>query len=210
MKRKVLLFVLLELSLSSFAEEPGFMKNENLAAPMRPIVPVEVPKPAQAPNTPAARALSLEADFKRARGLDEYEVQTLYFNRIACARHVYTSAGWVIDGDADLKITRVTDRLFEAEFTTYLFLGNFNPFNNGIHAMNSGVSKQLLNFDKWKKGQPLRLYKTIRLDFGKGEEEKVVSAQDEFRVLSESYPVTFLVKETVLAKSPFSLYFICQ
>ena len=60
--------------------------------------------------------VDLSEQFARARPLKPSEVRAMHYQRIDCGRRVFASDGRSIEGDANLKVTRITEDLFEVEF----------------------------------------------------------------------------------------------
>ena len=155
--------------------------------------------------------MDMKSEFAKAKGLNESQVKTLHFNRVSCARRIYSPAGWSVEGDADLKVTRITPDLFEAEFPSYLALARFDPYQNGIDRIETGVSRQLVDFGHWHEGRTLKLFKSLMISYVDPNVHSATAyAMDEFKVVGDTYPPTFIVQETVSAQKKFTFYFICQ
>lgn len=189
--------LLLILPTAVFATEPGYLHNDS-----------PPPKPKKAA---VETHMDMERQFTKAKGLTELQVQALHFNRVACGRKIYSRTGWSVEGDADLKISFVAAELYEAEFPSHLTLAVFDPYQNGFDQIESSVSRQLVNFAHWPAGRTLKLFKSVSLSYMDPNTPKQTAyAADEFKVIENSYPPTFIVKETIYAKKKLYFYFICQ
>lgn len=209
-----LLFAAL-ISFSAFAEEPGYMKNETpLPAPAQkpaPSKPPEIKIPERRAAQPAMPLL--KEKFTRARGLKAYEVQTLHYNRVACQRRIFSQSGLSVEGDADLKSTNVGADMAEIEFPAYINMSSFNsvnPFNNGVVSIETMTGRRLVKTHPWPNEKALVLNKKVTVTFDDDRAPVLADAVTDIRVTEESYPSTFVVKETVLLPKPFSIYYICQ
>lgn len=155
----------------------------------------------------------LAEKFKRARGMKAYEVQTLHYNRVACQRRIFSQSGTSVEGDADLKSTNVGADLAEIEFPAYIHLSSFNsvnPFDNGVESLETMTGRRLVKTHPWPMEKPLTLNKKVTVTFSDERKPALVDAIAEVRVTEESYPSTFIIKETVLLPKPFSIFYLCQ
>jgi hypothetical protein len=190
-----------------WAQEPGYLRNETPA----PRAPKPVPAPRVEPDEETAL---LTAEFARARGLDRYEVRTLDYMRIACARRVFSPDGWQVQGDADLKVTNVGPDYLAAELPShfsFVSFGGFNPYGNAMSDVDTVSSVVLLNVRRWRDGQVLKIKKLVNVSSTvDNSPPENVPALDEIKVLDGTYPSMFMVRETIYAKTKFTVYFICQ
>jgi hypothetical protein len=185
-------------SLMSFAE-PGVFKSPYT----------------QMPNRAAKKAVqrpALRQEFDNARGLSVDEAQSLYIQAVACGRHVYTPSGLALNGDGTLKVTKVTPGLYEVEFPSHLFFGETNPYGaTHVLEVETDSPRKLVNLQNWKEGASLQIAKTATVTFfEESRATKTVLATDEFRVIPETYPKTFVVRETIYADKKIAVYYICQ
>lgn len=197
MKTLILAFL---IGSTASAKEPGYLKNQTPPPPKK--------LPLNGPQTP----LNLANQFATARGLTESEIKALHYNRVACARRIYSNSGLALEGDADLKVTAVTEHLYEAEFPSFIRLSAFDPNETGIDTIETSFSRQLVSFKNWPEKAPLKLFKSVRLRYeAKGKKDAKAYVMDEFKILEEGYPPKFIVKETVSSDSKRQVfYFICQ
>jgi hypothetical protein len=192
----ILFFALFHLH----AQEPGHLVNENL---------IETPPPQT--FLEQNHMANLTKEFNRAKGLTDLDARGLQYNRVSCERKIYSPSGWTLEGDADLKVVEAVTGLYEMEFPSHLFLRDFNPYQNGYVTIETVPSRQLINLKQWKNGQSLKLFKTVRLTKGRDEDDAGTAyVSDEFKVIAETYPATFIVKETIFTSQKFSLYFFCR
>jgi hypothetical protein len=190
---KIRLVFILLLPISTLAAEPGHLHNEN-----------------PPPHTAQAK-MDLRQAFAKAKGLSENQLKELHYNRIACARRIYSPAGWSVDGDADLKIVEVTSNLFEAEFPSHLNLASFDPYQADLDQIETVTSRQLVNFGGWTDGQSMKLFKTVSLSYMDPNTPKATGyVTDEFKIIEDTYPPTFIVKETISVGKNLIFYFVCQ
>lgn len=211
------------------AQEPGYLRNEDLPKPTpkpkpNPAKPplasppgVKTPAPEPPPAAPAKKAVArtmMSEEFAKARGLSEGDIRGMHYNRVACARRMFSPDGWLINGDADIKVTNVAGDYLEAEMPaqySFVAFGGFNPYMNGVSEVTSALALQLVHVKKWPEGKPLRLKKFVEVRFvDENRQPQIVPAIDEVRMLTNAYPPTYLVRETVFLDKPFSLYFFCQ
>jgi hypothetical protein len=197
--------VLALISINGHGEEPGHLVNE------------QFPKPPQerTPSAPSARTapynskVSLVAEFGRARGLSVTEAQLLDVQRISCDRRIYADNGEALDGDADLKVTRVNYDLVEAEFPSYIYLSVHNPWQNGFTEIESASPRRLINLRGWQEGQSLRLDKRVTLVAADRVSSEVARSEAEFRIVRDTYPPQFIVREKIQSERPLTLYYFC-
>ncbi len=155
----------------------------------------------------------LTEKFKHARGLKAYEVQTLHYNRVACERRIYSQTGKSVEGDADLKATNTGADLAEIEFPAYINMNSFNsvnPFGNGVESLETMTGRRLIKTHPWPAERSLILEKKINVTFADDRKPVLAEAVTEVRVSEESYPSTYLVKETIKLPEPFSVFYICR
>lgn len=153
---------------------------------------IDIPTPVPAP-----------AEAFKSRGLTSTEVMSLHSQRIACARRLYARDGHSLEGDADLKVTQITQDLMEVEFPAH--------YQIGTSEINTVVLRQLLNVRRWVDGKSLKLTTSVTVNFlDKKEAAQTVPATVEVRVIDGAYPPTFLLKETVMTEKKIEVYFICQ
>jgi hypothetical protein len=195
------------------AQEPGYFHIETPPPPAVTPAPAAPPappsRPAPSPSTPL-----LSSRFSQARGLKDYEVQTLHYQRVSCDRRIFTASGQSIEGDGDLKATKVDPDFLEIEFPAHVSFESYgarNPYQNGVADMDTVTGRQLISVRGWIDGQTLKLRKYVTVSFvQEGTAPKTVRAEDEFRVMDGTYPSTYLVRETVFLDSGFVLYYMCQ
>lgn len=169
-------------------------------------------EPGQLKPVPIHSGIILADRFLNARGLKDFEVQTLHYNRVACARRLFSQSGKSIEGDADIKATSVASDMIEVEFPMYVNFTSFNsvsPFRNEVESLETMTGRRLIKTHPWVGERSLIITKQLKLRYEKSESQ-LVSSTAEVRVMEESYPSTFIIKETVMAAKPFSVYFICQ
>ena len=157
--------------------------------------------------------MNLEERFLRGRGLKEYELQTMHYGRVPCGRRLFKGDGQSIEGDADIKATLTPSGLLEIEIplhVTFEAFGAINPFNNGVASIETAHGRRLLDLKGWKNGSPVQIQKNVSLHFSDARPPAVVQATSEVRVIDETYPSTYLVRETIHADKPFQIFLICQ
>jgi hypothetical protein len=201
------------LSRMASADEPGYLINEDVQKPIEsppPQKPKHPPQPKKA-SRPKLKSYSLNDQFARARGPTRDEVELLYTQRISCNHRLYSPSGWALEGDGDLKVTKIAAGNYEIDFPTFFSFNEFNPYKNGLSSVRSESPRKLTNLNGWVDGQALQIGKIVAVT---AQDPKVkpqrVPAIDELRVLGESYPPMFLVREVVYLDKRFALYMICQ
>lgn len=162
---------------------------------------------------PSTKPKKVLADmFAQARGMKAFEVQTLHYNRVACSRRLFTESGASLEGDGDIKATNIGMDLAEVEFPTYIHLSSFNsvsPFDNKVESMETMTGRILIKTHPWKDDLPLKIHKTLNIQFEDGS-KKLVESIAEIRVAEEGYSAGFVIKETVMLPKKFSIYFLCR
>lgn len=193
------------LPFTVLAQEPGLFKR----SPPVSAKP-QAPKAKKYANKPIPKPL-FRTQFEQARGLSKYEIQTLHIQRVACARRIYSPTGWALNGEADLKVVGIVNDLFQIDFPSRVYLGDFNPYQNGVLEVQTEPFRQVMNFNQWQGDRTFRLQKTVTVTFADESRSPVtVPATDEVRVISETSPPTLIVRETIHTEKNFVLYFICR
>jgi hypothetical protein len=193
------LVLLLMLPFHAFAE-PGYLKA--------------APPPSPTPTVIRPKGPLLEDKFLRARGLKAYEVQTLHYNRVSCVRRLFSQSGLSLEGDADLKSTNVGSDLAEIEFPAHVDFTAFNsvnPFANGVQSIETMTGRRLVRTHPWPDEKPLVITKKVTVRYeAEDKKPELVDSVAEIRVTEESYPSTFIVKETVMLAKRISIYYLCR
>ena len=207
-------FALLALvSINVWATEPGYLVNEKPPAPPKVAQAKPPPqKPSAKPFEPAPKdsKVSLDTEFKRARGLNAAEAQLLDYQRISCDRRIYTQDGETLDGDADLKVTRVNYDLVEAEFPARIYLAVHNPWQNGLMEIESASPRKLINLRDWQDGQSLKIDKRVSLvPADRSAAPRIARAETEFRIVRDTYPPQFIVRESIAGTPQLTLFYFC-
>jgi hypothetical protein len=188
------------------AQEPGQIHNGSALPPE-----TKLPPPRSEPERRGH--FLLHDEFLSARGFSSAEIQAVVMsiNRMSCLRRVFSPSGLSLNGDGDLMSTQVAGPLHQLEFRTEVYLGDFNPFRNGVDFYQTIAVRRLMNFASWVEGQPLRIAKQVALTYDDvmGTTE-AVNALDEVRILGDNYPPTYIVRETIFSRRRFHVYFVCQ
>lgn len=186
----------------ALAEEPGYLRNA------KPLVPREAPPKA------VQQLQTMEREFAAGRGLNDYEVRTLGFQRVSCDRRLFSPDGFQIQGDGDLKVTDMGSDNIMAEFPShfsFVAYDGFNPYRHGISDVDTVSALQFIKVRPWRNGQPLTIKKWVSVTFA--DEKRAPQralAVGEFRVMGGTYPLTFVVRETIFSDPPFTVYYLCR
>lgn len=218
------LFAVALCSITAAAQEPGYLINESPAAPRvespAPLTPIgksatqpegQGARLTRSPRTP--RQPFLAEQFAHARGLKNYEIQTIHYNRISCDRRIFTASGHSVEGDGDLKAVSVPPDFIEVEFPSHVGFESFqavNPYQNGLLDLETATSRQLVNVREWTDGKSLILNKKVHVRFTADKPSQTVPATVEIKVKDGTYPSTYIIRETIEIEPKFNLYFICQ
>jgi len=198
-------FLILILSFACHAQEPGHFDIETQPPP-----PAASPPPSDNFLKNNHRAI-LREQFNRAKGLSDSDARNLGIQRISCDRRVYSPTGWSLEGNADVKAVAVTADLYEMEFPSSLYMRDLNPYQNHVMEIEAVASRQLVDLGHWQDGQSLKIFKTVSVsNVDDDAPAKAVFASDEIKVIEESFPPMYIVKEIVLTEKPFSYYFLCH
>ncbi len=84
-----------------------------------------------------------------------------------------------------------------------------NPFANGVESLETLTGRRLIKTNPWKVARPLVITKQLNMKFEDGS-SRLVNSVAEVRVMEETYPSTYIIKETIEEPKPFSIYFICR
>lgn len=175
--------------------EPGHLKNPEIKVP---------PKP----------KYILKEDFERSKGLSPYELRGLHYSRVSCARRVFTPSGQSLEGDGDLKVTQIGVNYVEVDFPskiTFSLYGARNPFKNDVSDIDSDTSRSLVPLRHWQDGETLKFTKNITVHSTKRTKlPEQLTSDVEVRVLPDSYPPLFIVRQRFHTNPAFTAYFLCE
>lgn len=183
----------------------------SLVTPASAELKIEAPLP----NPPKIKSHQiLTQEFANARGLSDFEMRSMHYNRVACSRRIFTPSGQSVEGDGDIKVTKVGSNFLEVEFPsqiTFTMFGTTNPYKNGVADVETTTSRQLINLRQWQNGQSLALKKLVTVYPEKEDQIPYqTEATVEVRVIDDSYPRLYIVRETVMTEPKFTYYFICE
>jgi len=194
-------WILLAIVGPVMAQEPGHLVN--------PAPPKNAPPPKERDNLPV-----MTSAFAKARGLKGDEIRNMHYNRVSCSRRMFTASGRSIEGDGDLKVTRMASDFYEIEFPshiTFSMFGAYNPFQNGVADIETATSRQLVNMEKWSDGQSL-LLTSLATIYPASDKEDVrdVTVVSEIKTVDGSAPRTYIVRQTFFTEQKFSIYYLCD
>jgi len=155
----------------------------------------------------------LKEDFARARGLGPYELRSLHYQRVSCGRRVFTPSGQSLEGDGDLKVTQIGVNYVEVDFPSQITFSRYdasNPYKNDIEDIDSDSSRSLVALRHWQDGESLKFTKNITVHSKTSKSPQKLTSDVEIRVIPDSYPSLFLIRQRFHTNPTITAYFICE